>query len=147
VNVTISLDIANNGSLAPQRPNRVLGQPARIIVPGDKTQGWLNPAAFSVPAPFTFGTLGRNSDRGPNFIDFDFGIFKNFPIHGERQMLQFRSEFFNIDNHTNLGSPGSLGAVGGIGGGGVGTFGPTFGRIFTTATNSREIQLALKLIF
>ena len=37
-------------------------------------------------------------------MDFDFSVFKYFQI-SERYKLQFRAEFFNIFNHTNLGLP------------------------------------------
>jgi hypothetical protein len=117
-------DKANTGGFN-QRPDRVSGQPARITVPGDVTQGWLNPAAFRVPAKFTFGNLGRNTERGPGFGNWDLGLFKNFPLHGENKTLQFRTEFFNVFNDVNLGSP-------------IGAFGTSnFGRIFGTANNSR----------
>ena len=46
-----------------------------------------------------FGTLGRNSFRGPAFYNFDFAVIKDTPIGrrrsgAERMDLQFRSEFF-----------------------------------------------------
>lgn len=134
VNVTIAFDNANTGT-GGQRPNRVLGQPKRAFSSSDKTIGWLNPAAFQTAAQFNFGNLGRNTERGPGFVNFDVGLFKNFPISGERMGFQFRTEFFNVFNHVNLGNPS-------------GAFGtPNFGRIFGTANRSREIQFALKFLF
>ncbi len=140
INVGLTIDNANVGGGA-QRPNRILGQPARVSVPGDPTQGWLNPAAFQLPAPFTFGNLGRDTERGPGFGNWDLGFFKNFPLHGEHTSLQFRSEFFNLFNHTNLGGPSASFCEP------IATCNSNFGRIFSTANNSREIQFALKLLF
>ena len=65
------------------------------------------PARFSIPAPssdntipFTFGNAGRNIVRGPGFQNWDFSIFKMFPVR-EQMRFEFRAEFFNIWNHVN----------------------------------------------
>jgi hypothetical protein len=50
--------------------------------------------------PFTFGDAGRNIVRGPGLQNWDFSVFKMFPIR-EQMRLEFRSEFFNIWNHVN----------------------------------------------
>lgn len=90
-----------------------------------------------------FGNLGRNVVIGPGFEDVDFSLFKNTRIT-EKLTAQFRSDFFNLFNHPNLGQPNRI----------VSTApGNTFGQITTTrapvgdAGSSRQIQLALKLIF
>ena len=101
---------------------------------GPKTiNEWFNTSAFQTPAPFTFGNARIASITGPGSVDVDFSIFKNTPIT-ERVNLQFRSEFFNVLNHTNFGDPNT-------------TFGtPQFGMIFGAAS-SREIQFSLRLQF
>src|SRR5262249_29566874 len=47
-----------------------------------------------------FGTLGRNTFRGPGFHDFDFAVIKDTPFghpgNAEFGTLEFRAEFFNI---------------------------------------------------
>jgi hypothetical protein len=141
INVFMSEDIANIGprSLA-QRPDRV-GPSTRNINPNDKTQGWLNASAFRTPAPFNFGNLGRNTEKGPGFGNWDLGIFKNFPIQGETRMLQFRAELFNAFNHPNLGNYDSRFCEP------IATCNPNFGRIFSMQNASREIQFALKFLF
>ena len=57
-----------------------------------------------VPGTRHFGSLRRNSLRGPSFKEFNFSIFKNTPIT-EKVMLALRAEFFNLPNHPNFASP------------------------------------------
>ena len=87
-----------------------------------------------------FGTLGRNTFRGPAFYDFDFALIKDTPFGrrsggAERVDLQFRSEFFNLFNIVNMGLPANV------------LTGSGFGEISKTAGNSRQIQFSLKLIY
>ncbi len=135
LNVVLGSNNANDGAARlVQRPDLV-GTASRLPRGPDVTQGWLNPAAFAVPAPYTYGNLGRNAVRAPGMGNWDFGLFKNFTLHNEAMTLQFRAELFNAFNHMNPGAYGTtLGA-------------PTFGVVSGTQTYSREIQLALKLLF
>jgi hypothetical protein len=87
-----------------------------------------------------FGTLGRNTFRGPAFYNFDFALIKDTPFGrrksgAERVDLQFRSEFFNLFNIVNMGLPANI------------LTGSGFGEISKTAGNSRQIQFSLKLIY
>ena len=66
----------------------------------------LNPAAFTTPAPGTFGDVPRNFLRGPNFQQFDLILNKRFKF-SERTNLEFRTEIFNIFNRANFDIPGS----------------------------------------
>jgi hypothetical protein len=66
----------------------------------------LNPAAFTTPAPGTFGNVPRNALRGPNFNQLDLIFNKRFRFN-ESTNLEFRTEIFNIFNHTNFDIPGS----------------------------------------
>jgi hypothetical protein len=87
-----------------------------------------------------FGTLGRNSFRGPAFYNFDFAFIKDTPF-GRRKSgaefmdLQFRSEFFNLFNIVTMSTPAYV------------LSGSGFGQISKTAGNSRQIQFSLKLIY
>jgi hypothetical protein len=85
------------------------------------------------PASAPFGNLGRNAFRTPGLEQWDLGIFKNIPIR-ESIRLQFRSEFFNVTNHTNFGVPSNVSTA------------SNFGTI-TTTFPQRQIQFALKLLF
>jgi hypothetical protein len=66
----------------------------------------LNPAAFSTPAPGTFGDVPRNFLRGPNFMQADLILNKRFKFN-ETTNLEFRTEIFNIFNRANFDIPGS----------------------------------------
>ena len=48
----------------------------------------LNPAAFTTPAPGTFGNVPRNALRGPDFRQFDLIINKRFKF-SETTNLEF----------------------------------------------------------
>lgn len=85
------------------------------------------------PANAPFGNLGRNAFRAPNFEQWDLAVNKDIPIH-ESIRLQFRSEFFNILNHTNFGVPNQQ------------SNSASFGTI-TSAYPARQIQFALKLMY
>ena len=90
----------NSGTL---RPNLVPNVP--LTPPGGRTIAhWINPAAFSLPAAGTFGNAPRDLFAGPGTWQIDEGVAKTFPL-GERARVEFRSEFFNIFNHPQLGSP------------------------------------------
>ena len=70
---------------------------------GNNIQRWFNTAAFAQPAAGQFGTLGRNTLRGPGVNNLDLAVFKNFSLVG-RTKLQFRLESFNVLNHTQFTS-------------------------------------------
>ncbi len=75
---------------------------------------YLDPNSFQLPAAGAFGNVGKGSVRGPNFVNWDMGFFKNIPI-SERWKLQFRAEFFNIFNRVNLNGPATSVSSGGFG--------------------------------
>jgi len=88
-----------------QRPNVVPGVPFYLHpsgVPGGKI---INAAAFSTPVPAVAqGELGRNALRGFGATQWDITLRRRFRLT-ERVSLQARSDFFNILNHPNFGSP------------------------------------------
>jgi hypothetical protein len=140
-NVTVGFDQAGDVVAGSERPNLVM---PRDQIMQDKVTQWANPAGFSLPAPGTFGNLQRDFLAGPGIFDFDYALMKETPIK-ERARLQFRAEFFNILNHPNFALPLAGAFVQTPNGGGVPN--PTFGKITATTTSSRQIQLALKLLF
>ena len=102
---------------------------------------YFNPAAFLPPATGTYGNVSRDALTGPGLTDVDFSILRNARLT-ERLGLQFRAEFFNILNHTNLMTPNEVvytSATSGIS--------PTAGVVTATSTTSRQIQFGAKLQF
>jgi hypothetical protein len=132
------------------------------VITGNPHQ-WFNPNMFHmqpmVPCPnnqaLICGTLGNASRgilRGPGLGEWDFSIVKDtaVPLLGKEGSLQFRTEIFNILNHTNLGMPASATIFNGDTSA-LGEYQQApvvgVGQITTTTTTSRQIQFALKLIF
>ena len=83
----------------------------RANVVGDPNAGvqrnvfhWFNTAAFAQPAIYRFGNEGMGALRAPGLIGFDLSILRNIRVR-EGMALQFRGEFINALNHTNLGVP------------------------------------------
>jgi hypothetical protein len=135
--LTISVfgDTANAGTLLGENPIRAnyTGQP--VFTSGTHTaDSWFNPAAFSTPAAFTFGDVGRNTVYGPGLQTLDLALQREFNVT-EQVKFQFRAEFFNALNHINLGTPNRF----------VNT--PQFGTITEAATPGREIQFGARLSF
>ncbi len=65
---------------------------------------YLNPAAFAVPLPGTWGNLERNSIHGPGFQQVDFFFSKRFAL-GASRSVEFRGEVFNLFNAVNFANP------------------------------------------
>ena len=86
-----------------ERPNYVPG--VSLTPPGGSTPGdWVNAAAFSTPAPGTFGDLGRNAFRAPRLMLLDFGLSKDVPL-SERMNVRFRADAFNVFNRAQYSAP------------------------------------------
>ena len=118
------------------------------VVVGNPNQ-WFNASAFVLPAPGTFGNLGRGTFTGPGLANLDLSLAKSLAI-AERMRLQFRAEAFNLLNHTNFGTPNTTvfsSKPDPQTGRPVPIVSPTAGLITATATFSRQIQFGLKLTF
>jgi len=127
--VNISSDQANIGSGPAQRPN-VSGDPND----GPKSPNeWFNTSVFSLPALYAFGNAPRNAVIGPGLSEFDLSLQKDVAIW-ESLKLQFRGEAYNVFNHPNFNIPNRI------------AFTSNFGQI-SSAQDSRQLQLAVKLIF
>jgi len=140
------------GSNGADRPDQI-GTPhlstARKIREDYFGMGANNTAYFSIPIDLPdgtgpnkgrFGSLGRNTFRGPAFYNYDFAFIKDTPFGkgkggADLVNLQFRAEFFNIFNIVTMGLPANT------------LEGAGFGVISKTAGNSRQIQFSLKLIY
>jgi hypothetical protein len=116
-----------------------------------KVAQYFNPAAFSAPKAGYVGNARRDGLVGPGFADWDFSLLKATQI-SEKVRLQFRAEFFNILNHTNLSLPNEIVYSAGPTQGTLASQGTAAaigspGNITATANTSRQIQLGLKLLF
>jgi hypothetical protein len=130
--VYFATDTANSGT--PNRPNIVLGQSVSLPPSQRTTDHWFNTAAFSDPAPFTFGNAGRDTIPGPGNEVVDLAIHRRFRVR-EGAAIEVRAESFNVLNYPNLGIPGPYP-----------DFGPFFGKIFSTG-QPRRMQFALRFDF
>src|SRR5262249_26241347 len=83
-----------------RRPDLVPGVP--VFLNQDRAE--LNPAAFAIPRPGTFGSMMRNMVHGPDFRQFDLSLAKSFPV-GEGKNIQFRVDCYNLPNVTNFANP------------------------------------------
>ncbi len=140
------------GSNGVDRPNQI-GNPhlstARKVREDYFGAGANNASFFSIPINVpggtgpnqgVFGSLGRDTFRGPAFYDFDFSLIKDTPVgrrSGGSELfdVQFRSEFFNIFNIVDMGLPANT------------IKGSGFGLISKTAGTSRQIQFSVKILF
>ncbi len=140
------------GSAGADRPDQIAQPALSTTRPRHEDyfgRGDNNASFFSIPTGVPggtgpnqgrFGTLGRNTFRGPAFYNFDISLVKDTPV-GHRKSgselinLQFRSEFFNIFNIVNMGLPSNT------------LLGSGFGLINRTAGSSRQIQFSLKLAY
>ena len=122
----------NSGTLNNEdRPNVVAGEDPNN---GPMTpHQFFNVAAFAPAAPGTFGDAGRNIINGPNLVDLDTSLVRNFRIK-ERLNFSIRGQFYNTFNHPNFNYPNAQ----------YGT--SAFGTI-TSAQDPRELEIAARLVF
>jgi hypothetical protein len=138
---TLSLSAPGNvttaqGNTTSNRPNVVPGVSDQVANPS--LARWFNTAAFTQPAPFTFGNASRTIPNvmGPRLINTDFALYKDFTFK-EKYIVDLRGEAFNLWNRPDFGNPNLV----------VGT--PTFGTITSLLVNPlpRNIQLSMRVTF
>jgi hypothetical protein len=149
-----------------RRPDLVPGvDPYLHGVQGKGAVPWLNPAAFAVPQPGTFGNLARNAVRGPGMYQWDLTLSKKFTIKEEKN-VEFRAECYNILNHPVFQIPNYATVSGGFArladATGVlqpgqaytsGAAGGNFGALTSTVSNqvgagtNRQFQMVLRVNF
>ncbi|MBA2306349.1 MAG: TonB-dependent receptor [Acidobacteria bacterium] len=122
----------------PSRPGLAAGGDTNPVLGGPDQ--YFDPTQF-VPQPRGFhGNVGRNTLIGPGFAKLDLSLMKDFQLGG-RRTAQVRVETFNVTNRTNFGLPAAL--LFDAQGARVGSA----GRITTTVTPARQVQLALRFGF
>lgn len=125
---------------------------------------FLNPAAFAIPQPGTFGNLKRNAIHGPSFAQVDLMAAKHWGVGPGGQNVEFRVEVFDLFNRTNFSNPvGTLPNALAANPGQANTVQPgqpftsaaaaTFGKLTSTVGRTvglgtnRQIQLARRVNF
>jgi hypothetical protein len=120
-----------------------LVNPDAVYAANKGVNGWLNPAAFALPALGTYGNLGQSNVQGPGMIQLNVALSRSFHVWGEKRILQVRADAFNLPNHLNPSNP-------------VSNFSSsTFGQILSDVSGNngldagdpRIIQLAMKFVF
>jgi hypothetical protein len=96
---------------------------------------WINSACFVAPPAGQLGNASRVPVVGPDFVNTDFSVIKQFALPWENMGLNFRAEFFNLFNHAQFGMPvNDINALG-------------FGSVNSIVNNPRLVQFGLKLTF
>jgi len=141
------------------RPNLVPGVPYKQgkVLTSSGTVQYVNLSSLTLPSTYVnntaadglsspFGDLPKNFGRTPNFYETDLALNKRFNTPAERIKVEFRTECYNIFNHTNLYLPGGSGGgtVTGTDGGAV-TGGS--GGTITGTWEPRIIQFGLKVLY
>jgi hypothetical protein len=142
------------------RPNRVPGVPyIQKTKLSNGTVQYVNPAALTLPSTYVnnvtadgpsspFGNLPKNYGRTPAFYETDLDFNKKFNTPIERIKIEFRSELYNIFNHTNLYLPGGSGG-GTVSGTDNNSSAPTSngGGTITGTWEPRIVQFGLKVTY
>jgi hypothetical protein len=148
-------------------PDWLAGSGCQTLTNPGNPNHYIKTQCLAFPVPSTrWGNLGRNTAIGPGLSKLDVSVFKNNRIFRKNDSgtgcagsgcgtttfsglfsegfnVQLRAEFFNILNQANFASPTDNLAVFDKNGQPV----PSAGLITSTQTTSRQIQLALKLIW
>src|SRR5713101_5954413 len=136
----LSYNPSNDGDTRnPVRPSWNPNFAGPVILGGPNQ--YFNPNAFIQPLPGTYGDVGRNILQAQGLTETDLSLTRLFSF-SERLHLQFRTEVFNLFNHTNFNAPNPVVYASATGGPS-----PTAGVITATSTTSRQIQFGLKLLW
>ncbi len=114
------------------RPDRVPG--CDPYAASHSSLQYVNAACF-VRAVGHLGDASRVPVYGPDFVNTDFSVIKQFVLPWENMGLNFRAEFFNLFNHAQFGLPVNDVSA------------PGFGQVNYTVNNPRVVQFGLKLTF
>jgi carboxypeptidase family protein/TonB-dependent receptor-like protein len=135
-------------SLAPgvgqDRPSYAPGYGPHNAVLGRPDQ-WFEPAVFALQPAGTFGDTGRGDLTGPDLHTVDLALFKRSqPVGSGGISLEFRIEAFNVLNRANFGPPALIAFAGN-----ADDEPPlaSFGRIRSTVTSARQVQLGFRVAF
>ena len=131
LNVAVLGGVARLNTGVAQRANRV--KDGNLSGTERGISRWFDTGAFELAPMYSYGNAETRGLILPGLFNIDLNIKKAFTFT-ESTRLEFRAEFFNVMNHTNLGIPGNtLGS-------------PNFG-VIASAEPARVSQMSLKLVF
>jgi hypothetical protein len=124
------------------RPDLVPGRTAASAVLGRPDQ-WFDPTAFRLQPAGALGNSGRGAFRGPNLRTLDAVAVKSIGLRREVR-IELRLEMFNVFNRANFGNPTLIAFTGSAD---DELPQPSFGRIRSTITAARQVQLGARVVF
>jgi hypothetical protein len=106
--------------------------PVKYIGGTGRGELWFDTSTFVEPAPGTYGTVGRNTVRGPGYRNYNMTLSRTFRL-AERVGLNMMLSAFNATNSTHFNDPsGSVtGALGQI----------------TSSYGERQVRMGARLEF
>jgi hypothetical protein len=127
------------------RPDLAPGRTPEDAVTGDPA-AWFDPTAFLLPAAGRLGNLERGGLTGPDLKVIDLSLTKRFSAAklGPGGAVEVRVEAFNVLNRANYGIPSLIAFAGQRDGEAPLS---TFGRIRSTTTPARQMQLGVRVVF
>jgi hypothetical protein len=126
------VNLTNNGNNF-NRPDQICNAKASNPTLGK----WFNTQCFVDAPTGELGNAPRAPVYGPDFVNTDFSLIKQFVLpYRDGMRVDFRAEFFNLFNHPQFGLPGN-----------DADSATNFGVITNTVNNPRLIQFGLKLVF
>jgi hypothetical protein len=152
----LTVFVAGNRSRSQWNPSRGpgIGQDRPSYAPGygpdnavfGRVDRWFDPNAFALQPAGTFGNTGRGDFTGPDLRTLDLSLTKQvrWGVLGDNGRIDVRIEAFNVLNRANFGVPELRAFAGQSDNEPVLA---TFGRISTTVTSSRQIQLGIRAAF
>ena len=133
-------------SIAPStgldRPDLAPGRTGESAVLGQPDQ-WFDPSAFVLQPQGTLGNSRRGQFRGPDLRTVDIAAVKKIALRGSRR-VDLRLEVFNLFNRANFGNPTLIAFAGAAAGEAPLA---SFGRIRSTVTSARQMQLGARVSF
>lgn len=133
-------------SIAPtsglDRPDLAPGRTPASAVLGRPDQ-WFDPSAFVLQPQGTLGNSPRGMFRGPNLRTIDLAAVRRLALGGTAR-AELRLEVFNVLNRANFGTPTLIAFSGASQ-----TEAPlaSFGRVRSTVTSARQMQLGVRISF
>jgi hypothetical protein len=123
----------------PRYPDLKLGASNNPVLGGPDR--YYDPTAFELQPVGYIGNLGRNTLIGPGSATVDLMVSRRFALGEHGRHVQVRLEAFNVLNRANFGVPARQLFTS------TGQYRDDAGRITSTQTTARQLQLGLKFVW